>query len=315
MIPTEFVDVPRVGMMHRVSEPVAGRLRTLLGHITQQDHEPFAFPGPYPVSIDKGHFPMLKDQTYHLAEKTDGVRFVFMACMYQDIRVCVLFDRKLTPYIFKLRKCPRALSSGSVFDGEVVADTSTQKIVYSIFDAVALCGVPVFRSPFSTRLTLAEKSLAYYEYTLGDTAGIEIKTFYKTKEEFEQRTPSTRFASDGVVFMPENDPIVLGRHDKLFKLKTHHTIDFSVRGGKLYVYDDKTKRNKVVGVPTGPNAGLAVDGAIVECELDAEASAKKFDKWKVLCVRTDKRSSNTKFVFDKTLLNIRENLTLHEIPM
>jgi len=278
-----------------------------LHRLTQPDlqNPPTLFPGPNPVSIDRGDFPKLRMQPYTFAEKTDGTRYVFMAFDYHDRHVCVLFDRGLTPYLFPIDKCPRALYQGSVLDGELaVDDTGTR--VFLVFDAIVVCGIPIFRAPFSQRLAAAATALTFYEYSPGDSAALEIKHFHPTY------VPTGRFAVDGVILMPELDHVVFGRHNNLFKLKEKHTLDFLVKSGKLYVFDSKTRRNKVVGVPTGPHAHLAIEGSIVECVLDPASSAK-CDRWIVLHQRPDKTVSNNKFTFDKTLLNIKERLTLADV--
>lgn len=308
------VPVPGVGALCEIHEPDATELRTQLAILTQQSN----FPGPNPVSIDRTDFPKLREQPYFLAEKTDGVRFAFMVVRYKGLKMCVLFDRKLTPYVFKIQGCPRALSQGSVFDGELVRDKESGHFVYLIFDTVVACGVPVFMSSFEDRLEIAKKALFFYTWTDTDTAKIEIKEFVPASQKYtfeaHCKNRKRRFAADGVVMMPALDPVIIGKHDRLFKLKTDHTIDALAQKGKLYVYDEKTKRNKLIGVPVGPGAHLAADGAIVECRLAPDTGPKN-DKWIVVNRRTDKAVSNNRFTFEKTLLNIRENLSLEQIPL
>lgn len=316
MFDLEPVPYPNIGVLYKFNDPVQSRLKHMLAFITQQEEGTKCyFPGPNPVSIDRGNFPELTQQPYVISEKTDGIRFVLMFCMYQDVKLCVLFDRTLTPYLFKIKNCPRVLFQGTVFDGELAYDTHSNSQVFLIFDAVAACGIPVFRSPFSTRMMITASSLTHYTYTDGyDTAKLEVKKFWSSKREFLSNN-SSRFKTDGVILMPELDPVVSGKHTHLFKLKTHHTLDFLVRNKKLYVFDEKTRRNKVVGVPTGPKASLAKDGCIVECERDPNAPPGVYDRWVVLLVRNDKKTSNTKWVYEKTLLNIKESLTLDQLPL
>lgn len=300
--------VPGLGeVLDEITGVDASELKTRLAILTGQS----SFPGPNPVSIDRSHFPAFKEQPYLIADKTDGVRFALMMTRYKGRLVCVLFDRTLKPYIFRIQKCPRTLGQGTVFDGELVRSVSGT-MFYLIFDAFVCCGVPVFLSPFEERLSVAAKSLTHYEHTANkDTAVITVKKFY-TKNNYAKETG---FMTDGLIFMPAHEHIVIGRHDRLFKLKTDHTLDFVVKNGKLYVYDEKAKRNKLVGVPVGPCRELATEGSIVECRLDPSCSKAKQDKWLVIKRRTDKACSNSRFTYEKTLLNIREQLTCADIPM
>jgi hypothetical protein len=314
LIETTYEEVPRAGHLHKVVGEDADNLRQILAHLTQQQEAPIVFPGPNPVSIDTSHFTSLQQQPYMLAYKHDGIRFCLLACHYKAVNVCVLFDRTVTPYIFEIQKCPTPLFQGTVFDGELCIDSQNGDRVFVVFDVAMACGIPVFKSSFKSRLSVAIPALSCYEYTPGhDTARIEIKQFVSSDQKHLLRN-DPRFETDGIILMPENDAIVIGRHDRLFKLKTKHTVDFLVRDGKLYIYDEKNRRKKAVGIAVGPNAHLATEGAIVECELDPSNTGTKCDKWRVICVRTDKKSSNTKFVLDKTLLNIREGLSLQTLP-
>lgn len=316
---TECALVDDVGALYEVRGTDADALRRVLATATGQPDGTPHFPGPNPVSIDRSHFASFRTQAYHVAEKTDGVRFAFLVCMHNGLKACIIFDRKLTPYIFKVKKCPRALAQGTVFDGELVRNAAGD-LEFLIFDAMVACGIPIYNSSFTERLRVARTSLSFYEWSPGDTAKISVKQFVPAADA-KMRMPShieklrANYKIDGLVFMPDRDPVVRGRHDRLFKLKTDHTLDFLVHKKKLHVFDEKTRKNKVVGAPTPATAHLAVDGSIVECRLDPACSTAKHDAWIVLRRRADKATSNTKFTFDKTLLNIREALTLDAIPL
>jgi len=276
------------------------------------------FPGPNPVSIDREDYAKLRAQPYHIAEKTDGVRFAFLCCEYKGLDVCCIFDRGLVPYLLPLKHMPRVLVQGTIFDGELAWDSTSRRWMFLIFDAVVVSGINVSSSSFTERLNAASLGLQSYVPSFSDPAALRIKKFlllsptcaaeYAAHSEEIQK----RHAIDGVVFMPELDHIVYGRHDNLFKLKVKHSIDFIVKNGKLCIYNENTKRNLTIGVPTGPLVNLATEGSIVECVLDPSSSIKA-DKWIVESLRTDKKRSNNKYTYDKTLLNMRENLTLADV--
>lgn len=276
------------------------------------------FPGPNPVSIDREDYAKLRAQPYHLAEKTDGVRFAFLCCEYKGVFVCCIFDRGLTPYLLPLKNMPRSMAQGTIFDGELAWDSTSRRWTFLVFDAVVVAGVNVSSLKFTERLGAASLAMAAYAPDFSDPAALRIKKFLQLSPhcavEYAAHTAEIQksHAIDGVVLMPELDHIVYGRHDNLFKLKVKHSVDFIVKNGKLCVYNETTKRNSAIGIPTGPLANLATEGSIVECVLDP-ASSIKADKWIVQALRTDKKRSNNRYTFDKTLLNMRENLTLSDL--
>lgn len=298
--------------LHKVCGTDAASLQSILGSLTETSG--MHLPGPLPSSIDSTHFATMKQRSaYWLAEKTDGVRFVYMACEFKSLSIGCIFDRTMTPYLAWMTEMPRPFVQGTVVDGEVVFDASADRWVFLVFDAVVVSGVPVKTFPFSRRLECFRMAMWCYAYDPLDPMEFRIKTFIKMSPtvlaEYQDHVTNEvqgKYAIDGHVFVPEDDPVVYGRHDAMFKLKTHHTVDFLVKNGKLCVYDDKNRRNKVVGEPGGQHKHLATEGKIVECELVGS-------QWHVLSVRQDKSRPNTKFVYDKTMLNMRENLQVADV--
>jgi len=47
------------------------------------------FPGPQPISIEHRHFPVLKGAEYLVCEKTDGERYMMVACMFEGKKVYI----------------------------------------------------------------------------------------------------------------------------------------------------------------------------------------------------------------------------------
>lgn len=312
--------------LHRVLGNDATSMLDALGHMAgltkQRPRKPgstaftasYSFPGPNPISLERADIPKLRAQPYHITEKTDGVRMLLFAFEYRNVHMIVVLDRTLTPYIFPIHRMPRALYQGTLFDGELVYDSIDKTWVYLIFDATNIAGVPVFQMPFSHRMEAVRKSLSFYVPTPTDAGVLRPKTFLPFQADVRPfrshvQDMEARYKTDGVIFMPENDAVLYGKHQTLLKLKQTHSVDFLVRNGKLWIYDETTRRNKTIGVATGPNAHLAVERCIVECVLDPSASLQKPDKWHVLTVRNDKNTSNNKFTLSKTLLNIQESLT------
>ena len=304
--------------LYKVEDPrLVDMLAKFTGVQKQRHHQKkgasYQFPGPNPVSIERADYPKLRAQPYHITEKTDGVRALMMIVDLDSIHLAVIFDRTLTPYLFPIHAMPRALYQGTVFDGELVYDALDSRWVFLCFDAINIAGVPVFHLPFSERLRHIATSLQFYTPSPSDPGMIRQKLFMPFVREIEPAYMAhvdamrQRYGVDGVIFQPELDRVIYGRHDNLMKLKTVHSVDFLIKNGKLNIYDETSKRNKVIGFPTGALTHLATEGAIVECVQGSDGG------WEVLHVRKDKHTSNNKFTMDKTMLNAREALTLRDV--
>lgn len=273
----------------------------------------YGFPGPNPVSIDSGDFSKLKRQAYFLTEKTDGMRVVLYFTRHRDINMVVMFDRTMSvPYILgPIERVPKSLYQGTVIDAEIININGTWTIL--IFDSLFVAGVATFHLPFLERLAAIKSPLQkWYTPDPSDLVVLVLKNFHAFTSlddvaAFQAYLPMVPCKTDGTILMPADEPVVYGRHDTLFKLKTHHTVDFLTKNKKLLIFDEKLRRNVIVGIPAGPNKSLAdVDGRVLECEFDGKA-------WCPLTIRTDKNVANNRLTLDKTLLNIRENLTLGTI--
>ena len=274
-----------------------------------------SFPGPNPVSIDRGDIAKLTAQPYMMSEKTDGVRAALAVHDIGGVHLGSLFDRTVTtPYVFSVKHMPRTLYQGSLFDGELVFDRIENAWVYLIFDAFQVAGVPVFHLPFTQRLTAVQRSLQVYSHDPEyDTACIRVKQFlpfhreclapYRTHEALMKQ----RYAVDGLILMPEHDHVVYGRHDNLLKLKQIHSVDFVFRNGKLHIFDETTRRHRIHGTPSVESKHIGRDGDIVECILE---SLHTPTVWTIVKVRTDKKNANNKLTLNKTILNMQENLSL-----
>ena len=100
--------------------------------------------------------------------------------------------------------------------------------------------------------------------------------------------------------------MVYGRNFDFFKLKPKgtHTVDFILmdNNGTIGIYDPRIKRD----VAIGKVSCTYQPGVVVECEIVNNV-------WNVVGVRTDKKQSNDMLTYEKTMLNIRENIQLDEL--
>lgn len=288
-------------------------LEELRRAVNDQKRLKLKFPGPSPVSIERADFPTLKTMPYVVCEKTDGWRALLLVGEYKTLDLCCLFDRKLTPYLVYLEHVPVALWQGSLFDGEVVWNHKAKKWTFLIFDALRVSGIPIYLRRFMERIAVARQAWEPYKESDDDSLHIRVKRFLPS-EDIEalpghMAKVQTEYKTDGVVLTPDVPNVVFGRHTSLFKLKMagQHTVDFSVDGsGKgLCVFSPTARMHVKVG-SLSPAAAPCPPGSIVECVRDAEG-------WRVLQIRQDKDQANDLLTYEKTCLNMKENLTLTEI--
>jgi hypothetical protein len=282
-------------------------LRHIVG-LSPRDH--LKFPGPSPVSIERADLPTLRGKTYLTCEKTDGWRAFMILCNFNGVNVCCIFDRKLTPYICYLQQVPSALWQGSGFDGEVVWNKRHRTWTFLIFDALRVSGIPVYARAFGDRVYIAELAWEAYRVSENDVFRVRVKTFVDSNNigNLPEHVDKMRqeYETDGIILTPDEPNVIFGRHRRLFKLKTKHTVDFWVSedGKGLCVYDPSVHRHVKVGEVAD---GLQRAGAIVEC------IHKQHQTWTALQVRTDKNHANDMLTFNKTVLNMEEALTLQDI--
>jgi hypothetical protein len=288
-----------------------------------RDHDdppgPVAFPGPQPLSIDSAtHFDVIRQHAYGVATKTDGVRAcLFMYDYAPGTHLVSLFDRKMDQaYGIFIQRVPDALCQGhgTVLDGELVLNRVSGRWTFLVFDVVILASFPQFQKPFAQRLGAVECALRMtYTPSDTDTLVLDIKRFVPLNEAplNGMHLHDPRFVNDGFVFMPYDDPIVFGHHDRFFKLKTTHSVDFMWKGGALMIYNQSTKRYTKAGVLAAPTD--LPDGTIVECILHTYHDTPSKRVWTLIMPRPDKNKSNSLFVLEKTMINIKENLRYGDI--
>lgn len=297
--------------LHLVTDIVVKpHLRDIVRRLCNDDSKTGRFPGPNPVSLDTSHFGQLRKEPYYACEKTDGVRFLMVVCELDDLNIVAIMDRTWNFYIVPLKHVPKAMFQGTVLDGEIAWNKDSQQWEYLVFDATCVSGVPVLDSPLDGRLAAARKALSLHRPAPEDPVAVRLKTFVACTSfgDVDSLLESCRvkYDIDGIVLTPAHAPVVYGRHTTMFKLKfdNRHTVDFMVGdGGSLCVWDS----GRHVSVGELRNQGDARRGTIVECSFGQDGV------WDLVMIRTDKKTANDMFTYRKTLLNMRENLTLDHV--
>jgi len=254
-------------------------------HEVWESTEKHWFPGPQPISIERMHFALLKQQPYVVCEKTDGVRHMLVCLEIDGRKMCGLVDRS-----FKVTWTTLTVPRDTVLDGELMDN------VYYVYDAIRIKGEDVRGLPLTERLS---KATSMVKMILRQPKlQVKVKSMIPLNQVATIRLSEK---SDGLIFTPVNEPIRMGTHETLFKWKPRHliTIDFLVKDGRdLYI------QNRRVAELTYRFAPYA-DGTIVECDYRETG-------WTPVKVRTDKTYPNNRRTFDRTIINLRENIQLEE---
>ena len=295
--------------MHRLAGGSATELIRIMTELGMDDHKVPRLPGPNPVSIERKDFEKLKTKGYVIAEKTDGVRFIMMFTRLFGFKVCTIIDRSMSSYLVPLKAIPRVLFQGTIFDGELTVDKHGRKC-FILFDAVVVSGVTVSQLDLGARLVAMRRGLKNFKMHPQDPVELRLKAWSELSDVSAAKAKiaeaSNIYHTDGVVLVPKDDPVVYGRNFDFFKMKPHgtHTVDFILmdNNGTIGVYDPRSKRDVAIGkVSCTYQAGV-----VVECEIINNV-------WSVVGVRTDKNQSNDMLTYEKTMLNIRENIQLCEL--
>lgn len=284
----------------------------------------YRFPGSLPVSIERKHIHSVKTPGAYLAtEKTDGIRYFLFTVKYDDKSLICMIDRNLDIYHVSMNVYDK-LYEGSIFDGELV---KTKKgFLFNIFDTAAFLGQNVMPQNFHERFGYAREFMkmvfpAKEDPFLFSTKGFFFLQDFTSLVEFSK---AQDYKTDGYVFYPIESPYVPFRHWQLFKWKPLHknTVDFLLtptnvqREFSFSVFETKDQRHVEIQKITLPPSLIQVEisyqllktpEAVCECKWNEETRT-----WVPQLVRTDKNHANDLFTFQKTVLNIQENIRLEE---
>lgn len=240
------------------------------------------FPGPQPISIEKKHIPLLSRNEYLVCEKTDGVRH-FLVCFTdsQNRKICALVNRS-----FDFTLYPLTVPRDTLLDGELLDGT------FIIHDAVCIKGEDLRLKNLTERLKYAK---AVTDAILPIPS---LKVVCKKMIPYSHmKTLQLGEKTDGVIFTPVNEPVRMGTHRTLFKWKPldRITVDFYLKDGKFCIQHE----SKLIIIQKYPEH--TEKEGIYECVYDG-------DIWEPILKRTDKSHPNNKRTYERTLVNIKENI-------
>jgi len=266
------------------------------------------FPGPQPISIEHRHFPVLKGAEYLVCEKTDGERYMMVACMFEGKKKCIFVNRAFNMFEVPIN-LKKSAYDGTILDGELYEDT------LMVYDAVWVNGESVWDLNLMKRLEAARSIMKSIIYMKSDQYRLKCKTFHQMREFgkfMDEYLPTVKQKIDGLVFTPVNEPIRIGTHETMFKWKPQekNTVDFLMKwepsretpgfkpgtpAWRLYVqekgklfFESEIPFNRMEDEP------WFEDGAIVECKYITHEEPMW---WRPLKRRTDKNYPNNRRTF------------------
>ena len=271
------------------------------------------FPGSQPVSIERKHFNTLCSQPYVVCEKTDGVRCMLLAFMFEGRKICVCLNRALDMFLCPLNFRKSVYDgNGTILEGELYNNET-----FMIYDALVVNGKGVGHLDFLDRLKHIEELMKLLTVLKYDPITLKIKTFHLLtdfKTFMEDYLPTVTQDMDGLVFTPVKTWVKTGTHETMFKWKPRekNTIDFQMKWvkdkWKLYVQE---KGKLVFESHLHPEQvpEWVKEDAIVECQYMFQDEPMW---WKPVKLRSDKTFPNSRRTFYRTLVNIREDIKMEE---
>jgi hypothetical protein len=270
------------------------------------------FPGPQPISIERVHFTILKNNEYVVCEKTDGVRHLLVSTLFGDKKVCVLVNRAFDMTVVPLN-VPKASYQGTILDGELIDKT------FIVHDAVCVSGVSVKHENLFKRIESAEAIVSGVLKVKSDPVTVKVKKFFNLKDYkafITEHIPSVVYKIDGLVFTPVHECIKSGTHETMFKWKPRdgNTIDFQFKRwdnqskwGMYVIEKGRLIFESELSYVKAPS--WITEDCIVECQYMCDEHPRW---WKPLNLRTDKTHPNNRRTFYNTLVNIREDIQIGE---
>lgn len=199
------------------------------------------FPGAQPVNMCKRTVADVQRNSYYVAEKTDGVRYLMISVLGSAGATCVLVDR--SENVFKVDGgafLAEVLGTGTVLDGELVHNRSMKKAIFMAFDILQYKERILMPQNFIERLRDLRTGVmqTYAQHIHGEGASLEphlmlvMKSFKprrkimdlfrhvstEGRERVFMEDKTRHHKTDGVIFQP-NAPYTMGTDTKLLKWK------------------------------------------------------------------------------------------------
>lgn len=222
------------------------------------------FPGSNPRSISRECLAVLERGRFHVALKSDGVRYALMLTTRPggagDAPVALMIDRAANMFEVEVLAPEEYFLKGTILEGEVVIQQpSGEHNLFLIFDCVMSKGVRFTDRPFHERLAEVHRCTRHSEElctlpSAGDTTTkiadsdsivmihfhprliMQPKNFVPLEHSarlWEERNDATHRV-DGLVLQDIDAPYQSGLCDRCFKWKKIITVDLQSRADGLH---------------------------------------------------------------------------------
>jgi len=278
------------------------------------------FPAPQPISVERRHFGQLNSHPYVVSPKADGERFLLVALGDRSVLINRAFEETDIKFRFK-----KNAFEGTILDVEKIGN----RIL--VFDAYQVNGEIIKDRGLDERLERATALVKSVLKTSKDPFKLEMKPVFE-RDELEKAIKSDfGYETDGLIFTPKDEPARVGTHETMFKWKPleKNTVDFQVvpstrmhdcRQEMIYGYDlyvqEHGKKICEARVPQDlvePHWRPIMDAGKDHCLiLECEYIQGDVNFWRPIGIRRDKMMPNARRTFQRTLVNIEEDIQWKE---
>ena len=282
--------------------------------------KPHMFPAPQPISVERRHFGQLNGHPYVVSPKADGERFLLVALGDRSVLINRAFEETDIKFRFK-----KNAFEGTILDVEKIGN----RIL--VFDAYQVNGEIIKDKGLDERLERATSLIKSVLKTSKDPFKLEMKPVFERNELEKAMKTDFGYETDGLIFTPKDEPARVGTHETMFKWKPleKNTVDFQVvpstrmhdcRQEMIYGYDlyvqehgKKICEGRLPQDLVEPHWRPIMDAGKDHCLiLECEYIQGEVNFWRPIGIRRDKTMPNARRTFQRTLVNIEEDIQWKE---
>jgi len=255
-----------------------------------------------------------------VSPKADGERFLLVALGDRSVLINRGFEETDIKFRFK-----KNAFEGTILDVEKIGN----RIL--VFDAYQVNGEVIKDRGLDERLERATALVKSILKTSKDPLKIEMKPVFERDELEKAIKTDFGYETDGLIFTPKDEPARVGTHETMFKWKPleKNTVDFQVvpstrmhdcRQEMIYGYDlyvqehgKKIIEGRLPQDLVEPHWRPIMDSGKDHCLiLECEYIQGEVNFWRPVGIRRDKMMPNARRTFQRTLVNIEEDIQWKE---